>query len=62
MPIVTTKHLEIAYADAGPADAPGPDGTMYVTASHIQDTCWFKPEASPSITTQLFSFKPIAPA
>ncbi len=40
----------------------GPDGTMYVTASHIQDTCWFKPEASPSITTQLFSFAPVAPA
>ena len=38
----------------------GPDGTMYVTASHIQDTYWFKPEASPSITTQLFSFRPAA--
>ncbi len=22
MPVATTKHLEIAYADAGPADAP----------------------------------------
>ena len=35
-----------------------PDGTMYVTASHIQDTVWFKPDAPPSITTQLFSFSP----
>lgn len=38
----------------------GPDGTMYVTASHIQDTCWFKPDAPPSITTELFSFPPVA--
>ena len=37
----------------------GPDGTMYVTASHIQDTVWFKPDAQPSITTQLFSFAPV---
>ena len=36
----------------------GPDGTIYVTASHIQDTVWFKPDAPPSITTQLFSFAP----
>ena len=38
----------------------GPDGTMYVTASHIQDTVWFKPDAPPSLTTQLFSFPPVA--
>ena len=38
----------------------GPDGKMYVTASHIQDTVWFKPGAPPSITTQLFSFPPAA--
>ena len=37
----------------------GSDGTMYVTASHIQDTNWFKPGASPSIKTELFSFPPI---
>ena len=36
----------------------GPDGTMYVTASHIQDTSWFTPGAPPSIRTQLFSFFP----
>jgi sugar lactone lactonase YvrE len=36
----------------------GADGTMYVTASHIQDTNWFAPGAPPSIKTQLFSFKP----
>jgi sugar lactone lactonase YvrE len=36
----------------------GPDGTLYVTASHIQDTYWFKPEAPPSLPTALFSFEP----
>ena len=36
----------------------GPDGTIYVTASHIQDTQWFTPGAPPSIKTQLFSFAP----
>ena len=36
----------------------GPDGTMYVTASHIQDTPWFKPDAPASVPTQLFSFPP----
>lgn len=36
----------------------GPDGRMYVTASHIQDTMWFKPGAPPSIRTELFSFAP----
>ncbi|WP_245739079.1 L-dopachrome tautomerase-related protein [Sphingomonas rubra] len=35
------------------------DGTMYVTASHIQDTNWFTPGAPPSIRTQLFSFPPV---
>ena len=38
--------------------AEGPDGTIYVTASHIQDTARFKPGASISQKTELFSFKP----
>ena len=37
----------------------GPDGTMFVTASHIQDTQWFTPGAPPSIRTELFSFPPV---
>jgi len=37
----------------------GPDGRMYITASHIQDTMWFKPGAPASIKTQLFSFPPV---
>lgn len=36
----------------------GPDGRIYVTASHIQDTMWFTPGAPPSIHTELFSFAP----
>ncbi len=35
-----------------------PDGTIYVTASHIQDTAWFKPDAPASLPTALFRFKP----
>lgn len=36
----------------------GPDGTIYVTASHIQDTSWFKPLAPPAIKTALYAFSP----
>jgi sugar lactone lactonase YvrE len=38
--------------------AEGPDGTIYVTASHIQDSMWFKPDAAPALRTELFSFAP----
>lgn len=38
--------------------AEAPDGTILVTASHIQDTPWFKPGAPPSIRTELFAFTP----
>jgi len=37
----------------------GPDGRIYLTASHIQDTQWFTPGAPPSIRTELFSFEPV---
>ena len=36
----------------------GPDGSMYVTASRIQDTYWFKPGAPASLPTALFRFLP----
>ncbi|WP_343228377.1 L-dopachrome tautomerase-related protein [Sphingomonas yunnanensis] len=38
--------------------AEGPDGRIYVTASHIQDTAWFKPGAPASVPTRLFAFTP----
>ena len=38
--------------------AEGPDGTIFVTASHIQDSAWFRPDASPQMMTRLFRFRP----
>ena len=38
--------------------AEGPDGRIYVAASHIQDTSWFKPGALALIKTRPFSFAP----
>lgn len=32
----------------------GPDGTIYVTTSHIQDSAFFKPEAPTALPTQLW--------
>ncbi len=41
--------------------AQGPDGAIYVTTSHIQDSMWFKPESGPSIRTQLWRAEEPAP-
>ncbi|PAX08063.1 L-dopachrome tautomerase-related protein [Sphingomonas lenta] len=38
----------------------GPDGTIYVTASRIQDTNWFKSTAPASLPTRLYAFRPDA--
>lgn len=38
--------------------AEGADGTIYVTASHIQDSAMFKPGAPIVLPTELWSFKP----
>jgi sugar lactone lactonase YvrE len=35
----------------------GPDGTIYVTTSHIQDSAFFKPDAPPALPTQLWRLK-----
>ncbi|KDR32331.1 MULTISPECIES: L-dopachrome tautomerase-related protein [Caballeronia] len=37
----------------------GPDGTLYVTSSHIQDMSWFKPETGPRLETQLWRIEGI---
>ena len=34
--------------------AQGPDGTLYVTSSHIMDNLWFRPDKGPTLTTQLW--------
>ncbi|MEW5927514.1 MAG: L-dopachrome tautomerase-related protein [Gemmatimonadota bacterium] len=36
----------------------GPDGTIYVTASHIQDMYWFDKEEPLSVRTELFQIVP----
>jgi len=36
----------------------GPDGTIYVTSSRIQDMSWFKPETGPRLDTQLWRIEP----
>ena len=32
----------------------GPDGTVYVTSSHIQDSAFFEPDAPPALPTELW--------
>lgn len=36
----------------------GPDGTIYVTSSRIQDMSWFKPQNGPRLETQLWRIEP----
>ena len=36
----------------------GPDGTIYVTSSRIQDMSWFKPANGPRLETQLWRIQP----
>ena len=36
----------------------GPDGTVYVTSSHIQDSAFFKPDAPAALPTELWKLAP----
>lgn len=36
----------------------GPDGTIYVTASRIQDMAWYRPKNGPALRTTLFRIEP----
>ena len=36
----------------------GPDGTVYVTTSHIQDSSFFKPDAPAALPTELWKLRP----
>lgn len=38
----------------------GPDGTVYVTTSHIQDSSFFKPDAPAALPTELWKLRPAA--
>ena len=40
----------------------GPDGTIYITTSRIQDSAFYKPDAPAALPTDLWSFKPQAGA
>ena len=40
----------------------GPDGTLYITTSHIQDSAFFKEGAPAALPTELWSLKSAAPA
>ena len=39
----------------------GPDGTLYVTTSRIQDSAFFKPGAPAALPTELWSLRPPRP-
>ena len=36
----------------------GPDGAVYVTASHIPDSPWFEPGADKAVPSALFRVNP----
>jgi sugar lactone lactonase YvrE len=38
--------------------AEGPDGSIYVTTSHIQDMAWYNPRSGPRLATELWRFTP----
>ncbi|MEN3274881.1 MAG: hypothetical protein V7631_671 [Massilia sp.] len=37
----------------------GPDGTVYLTTSHIQDSAFFKPDAPSALPTELWKLRPV---
>jgi sugar lactone lactonase YvrE len=39
--------------------AQGPDGSVYVTTSRIQDSAWFNPDAPPALPTQLWRLRAV---
>ena len=48
---VLIKDDQLRWPDTLSEDA---DGAIYVTASHIQDSPWFKPDADKAVKTELF--------
>jgi sugar lactone lactonase YvrE len=53
--VTATEDSRLRWPDSM---AEGPDGEIYVTASHIQDNRMFKADAPVSIRTELFRFSP----
>lgn len=54
-PTVLIEDKRLVWPDTF---AEGPDGTIYVSTSHIPDSAMFKPGAPAALPTELWSFKP----
>lgn len=54
-PTTWVKDARLRWPDTF---AEGPDGTIYVTTSHIQDSAFYKPGAPAALPTELWSLKP----
>ena len=54
-PTIVVRDPRLRWPDTF---AEGPDGTIYVTTSHIQDSAFFKEGAPIALPTELWSFKP----
>ncbi len=54
-PTVLIKDPRLRWPDTF---SEGPDGTLYLTTSHIQDSAMYKPGAPIALPTELWSFKP----
>jgi hypothetical protein len=48
---VLVKDARLRWPDTM---AEGPDGSVYVTSSRIQDMNWYKPAQGPALPTTLF--------
>jgi hypothetical protein len=58
-PTILVKDARLRWPDTF---GEGPDGAIYVTTSHIQDSAYFKPGAPASLPTELWriTFEPKA--
>ena len=56
-PTVLIKDPRLRWPDTF---SEGPDGTLYLTTSHIQDTSMYRKDAPVAQPTELWSFKPTA--
>ena len=54
-PVMVAQSPKLRWPDSL---AEGPDGAIYVTASHIQDSANFKPDAPQQLPTELWRFMP----
>ena len=57
-PTILIKDAQLRWPDTF---SQGPNGTMYLTTSHIQDSAMYKPGAPLELPTELWSFKPAGP-